>query len=69
MPGSINGKYTFFEEFKAAIKEEVEEKTEDIIADMPKLADYQKNLIINVGYYNSYKALRTARNIPNSTQR
>ena len=40
MPGSIDGKYAFFEEFKAAIKEEVEEKTEDIIADMPKLADY-----------------------------
>ena len=69
MPGSIAGKYAFFEEFKTAMKEEVEEKTEDIIADMPKLADYQKNLIINVGYYNSYKALRTARNIPNSTQR
>mgnify|MGYP006097930645 CR=1 FL=1 len=29
--------------------------------------DYQKRLLINVGYYNSYKALRTARNMPNKT--
>jgi hypothetical protein len=31
--------------------------------------DYHQRLMINVGYYNSYKALRTARNMPNRVQR
>ena len=69
----LKGKYEFFEQFKSKIIEDYEDQKEEIEVKQKFQealnCDYQKKLFINVGYYNSYKALRTARNIPNTTQR
>ena len=63
----LDGKYEFFEKFKEAMVDEYYDIRVEVDDENQGGPDYHKRLLINVGYYNSYKALRTARNMPNST--
>ena len=64
----MNGKYKFFERFKKYVVEMVDERKKKILEQRalmgPTRDEYVKNLLYNIGHYNSYTAIAKTRQIP-----